>query len=263
MKKRGSKSVEAVAKRLIPGLSRGSRKIRKQIRAGHSPALGFLHIPKTGGSGISALGDRLVEAGQPFPSIFSHGWTLAAIRKAYPKMRVALIVRDPLERAISGFNSRLRQGRPAYKNPWKPAEAVAFALFPDVERWLDALVADDEWSLSARLYAARHVSHLRWNYRFYFEDPAAVREQAAAIALVGRIEETDTFIDALAAEAGIPPARLAGLYQRRHQAPAPTVRVLERYSARDVAKMRSRLAGEYAIYEALLALAGERAGAAA
>jgi hypothetical protein len=265
MKNRGSKSVETVAKRLMPGLSRRSRGISEQIRKGHSPALGFLHIPKTGGSGISELGRRLVEDGRPFPCTFGHDWSFEAIRKDRPTMRIALIVRDPLERAISGFNSRLRQGRPTYRKPWRPAEAAAFALFPDVTRWLDALVADDEWSLSAHAYVQQHVTHLRWNYRFYFESPAAVREQAAAIALVGRIEETDAFVDALLAEAGIPAERVAGRYQRRHEAPVRTASALEGYSAGDIAKMRARLAEEYAIYEALLELAAGRAagGAAA
>ena len=93
---------------------------------------------------------------------------------------MALILRDPLERTISGFNSRLRQGRPTYTSLWKPAEAVVFAHFPDVRRYLDALIADDDWSLSACAYARRHVSHLRWNYRYYFRSPEAVREQRRA-----------------------------------------------------------------------------------
>ena len=158
-------------------------------------------------------------------------------------MRVALILRDPLERTISGFNSRLRQGRPTYTSLWKPAEAVAFAHFPDVRRYLDALIADDDWSLSACAYARRHVTHLRWNYRYYFRSAEAVRRATPThIVLVGRIEETDAFIDALLAEAGIPararrralraPARGAGparerarrLQRGRHRADARPAR---------------------------------------
>ncbi len=178
-----------------------------------------MHIPKTGGSGIRDLSLKLVERGQPFPCCFPHGWTLAAIAKRYPRMRVTLILRDPLERTISGFNSRLRQGRPTYKSLWKPAEAIAFAHFPDVRRYLDALLADDDWSLSACAYANRHVRHLHWNYRYYFRNPEAVRANADRIALVGHIEQADAFVDALLAEAGIPAASAAGLYgSRRHEA---------------------------------------------
>ena len=136
-------------------------------------------------------------------------------------MRVALILRDPLERTISAFNSRLRQGRPAFSRPWQPAEAAAFALFPDVRRYLDALIADDDWSISACAHARRHVTHLRWNYCFYFRSPKEVKANAEAIVLIGRIEATDAFIDALLAEAGIPPEAAAGLYERRHTAKAP------------------------------------------
>ena len=265
MKKRLAKPVESVLKVLAPGLSREASKIRRQLRAGHGAEVGFLHLPKTGGSGIVSLGRKLVKDGQPFPVCFSHVWSFADVRERYPKMRVTVVVRDPLERVISGFNSRLRQGRPTYNRPWRTAEAAAFAHFPEVERYLDALLADDEWSLSACAFAHRHVAHLRWNYRFYFRNAEAVRAGADRIALVGRIEATDAFIAALLAEAGIPAERVAGLYERRHEAPVRTAGVLDGYGAGDVAKMRARLAEEYAIYEALLEIAAGRtaAGAAA
>jgi hypothetical protein len=255
MKLRAPKSIEAAVKRILPGTSRSARKIRRQIGTGHSPTLGFLHIPKTGGSGVNELGRKLVKQGEPFPCNFSHAWTVAEIRERYPRMRIALLLRDPLERTISAFNSRLRQGRPTYHRMWSPGEAVAFALFPDVTRYLDALLSDDEWSLSACAFAQKHVSHLRRNYRYYFRSPRKVGEQADAIALVGRIEDTDAFIEALLVEAGIPAARVAGLYRRRHEAPAPTASVLERYSPSDNAKLRARLGDEYRIYDALVGLA--------
>ncbi len=172
-------------------------------------------------------------------------------------MRMTLILRDPLERTISGFNSRLRQGRPTYTSMWKPAEAVAFAQFRDVRHYLDALIADDDWSLSACAYARRHVTHLRWNYRYYFRSAEAVRKNAGHIALVGRIEETDAFVDALVAEAGIPASACAGLYERRHEAKVRPSRVLAEYGDGDIARMRARLAAEYAIYDALVALGRE------
>ena len=171
------------------------------------------------------------------------------------------VLRDPLERTISGFNSRLRQGRPTYNRPWRTAEAVAFAHFPEVDRYLDALLADDDWSLSACAFARKHVAHLRWNYRHYFKSPKAVAEQADHLVLIGRIERTGDFIEALLAEAGIPAARVAGLYQRRHEAPVRPAKVLARYSEGDIARLRARLADEYAIHDALLALAAERARA--
>jgi hypothetical protein len=254
MKRRAPKRIESLAKTILPGQSRRMGKIRAQVKAGHNSGLGFLHIPKTGGSGIRELGRKAVRAGLPFPVGFSHGWTLAEIRRRFPQMRLAFILRDPLERAISGFNSRLRQGRPTYKSLWKPAEAAAFAHFPEVERWLDALLADDDLSLSACAYARRHVTHLRWNYRYYFKNPEAVAEHADHLVLIGRIERTDDFIEALLAEAGIPPERAAGLYARRHEAQVRPSKVLARYGEGDLARLRARFAEEYAIHEALLAL---------
>jgi hypothetical protein len=249
--------LEKLARRFFPRSGRRVRKIGAQMKHGYHPGLGFLHIPKTGGSGIAELGRKLVRAGQPFPCCFEHNWTFAEIRKRYPKMRMTLILRDPLERTISGFNSRLRQGRPTFTSMWKPAEAVAFAQFRDVRHYLDALIADDDWSLSACAYAGRHVIHLRWNYRYYFRSAEAVRKHAGHIALIGRIEETDAFVDALVAEAGIPASACAGLYERRHEAKVRPSRVLAEYGDGDIARMRARLATEYAIYDALVALGRE------
>ena len=252
MKKRAP--IETLAKTILPGQSRRMAKMKAQVKAGHNPGLGFLHIPKTGGSGIRALGRNAVERGLPFPSGFSHGWTLEEIRRRFPQMKLAFILRDPLERAISGFNSRLRQGRPTYRSLWKPAEAAAFAHVPDVERWLDALLADDDLCVSACAYARRHVTHLRWNYRYYFRSPKAVAEHAGHLVLIGRIERTDDFIEALLAEAGIPPERAAGLYERRHEAQVRPSKVLARYGEGDLARLRARFADEYAIHESLIAL---------
>jgi hypothetical protein len=256
------RAIETLAKTLLPNQSRRMSKMRAQLKEGYNPRLGFLHIPKTGGSGIRTLGRKAVRRGLPFPCGFGHGWTLDEIRRRFPQMRLAFILRDPLERAISGFNSRLRQGRPTYKSLWKPAEAAAFAHFPDVERWLDALLADDDLSLSACAYARRHVAHLRWNYRYYFGSPEAVAEHADRLALIGRIERTDDFIEALLAEAGIPSGQAAGLYQRRHEAQVRPSKLLARYGEGDLARLRARFADEYAIYEALLALGREPHAAA-
>ena len=40
---------------------------------------------------------------------------------------VVVILRDPVARFVSGFNSRQRQGMPKHFNAWKPAEERAFA----------------------------------------------------------------------------------------------------------------------------------------
>ena len=247
--------LESVKKAIRPGRNKKLSKIKLQIRNGRNPQLGFLHIPKTGGSGISSLGKKAVERHQPFPCSFPHGWRFAEIRKAFPDMRIAFILRDPLERMISGFNSRLRQGRPTYNKLWSPGEAAAFALFPSVKHYLDALISQDEYHRSACAYAQRQIQHLRWNYSFYFRSPELVRADTGHIALVGRIEETDRFIDALCLEAGFAPDKIAGLYERRHESKVKPDGVLSAYGPGEVAKMRARLAAEYAIYDVLTELA--------
>ena len=63
----------------------------------------------------------------------------------------------------------------------------------------------------------------------------------------------------LLAAGGAAPDKVAGLYARAHEAPVRSASVLERYSPDQVARMRDALAGEYAIHDALAALADERA----
>ena len=76
----------------------------------------------------------------------------------------------------------------------------------------------------------------------------------AHIALVGRIEETGAFVDALLAEAGIPPATSRGSTSADTWPRSGRRSVLAEYTEGDVARMRARLADEYAIYDALVAL---------
>ena len=65
MKKRAP--IETLAKTILPGQSRRMAKMKAQVKAGHNPGLGFLHIPKTGGSGIRALGRNCLLYTSPSP----------------------------------------------------------------------------------------------------------------------------------------------------------------------------------------------------
>ncbi len=119
----------------------------------------LLHLPKTGGS-------ALAEALWPYRldyriEIHGHRTTLADI----PEQEVAIFsVRDPLSRFCSGFNSRLRQGRPRNDVPWSEREAAAFARFATPNDLAEGLCAADEdrrRQAEAAVEAIPHLAPLR------------------------------------------------------------------------------------------------------
>lgn len=232
------------------------RAIREQIRSGHSPRLGFLHIPKTGGSGVTKFGKELVARGYQFPCIFGHGWKVEEILTHFPEMRLCFILREPLSKMISGFNSRLRQGRPTYNSLWSPAEAAAFAMLPSTRHLLDAMLSDDEYQQSALAYAMHAVRHLRWSYSFYFKDVPSVKARAAHFELIGDISSLSDFIGRITVLSGAPAALAAELYQKRHEAGGGSGDPLAGYTEEQVARIRDHLRRDFRIHRELLALAG-------
>jgi hypothetical protein len=73
---------------------------------------------------LTKFGNGLVARGYQFPCIFGHGWKAQKILTQFPDMRLCFILRDPLSKMISGFNSRLVQGRPTYNSLWSPQETA-------------------------------------------------------------------------------------------------------------------------------------------
>jgi len=94
-----------------------------------SKEFGFLHVAKTGGSSLDEFFRLLDEQGKPTPTVFSHMWTAEQVFIKHKNIQLAIILRDPLIRIISGFNSRLRMGRPLRNLNWTTDEAIAFCTF--------------------------------------------------------------------------------------------------------------------------------------
>ncbi len=93
-------------------------------RGAGAPRRHFLHIPKTGGTAVSAaLAPHAAAHGLV---LHPHATRLADIPEGEG---VFFTLREPIARFVSGFNSRMRQGRPRYDRPWSADEAVAFARF--------------------------------------------------------------------------------------------------------------------------------------
>jgi len=128
----------------------------------------FLHIGKTGGTFIkSAIGSRSGSLGSNLV-LGGHDLTIFnSLEKYGVKRKVAFFFRSPDERFVSGFMSRLRQGRPQYNVPWQTAEAVAFSYFETANDLAEALFCGNDRLESAARFAMNNIFHLKLNYRHF------------------------------------------------------------------------------------------------
>lgn len=114
----------------------------------------FLHIPKTGGTAIrTAIESVAVAEDGNRVRYFGHRSNLDDLA-AY---EVFFVVRDPIERVISGFHSRRRMGLPRYHSVHTPGEAATFRRWPELE----PLVLDIATGDTDALAAWDTVAHLR------------------------------------------------------------------------------------------------------
>lgn len=134
----------------------------------------LLHIGKTGGTFVRSIVERTQPDGLV---ICDHTATLRSTAADDPERRVAFTFRDPVDRFISGFNSRLRSGRPQYSSKWSAREAAAFSVFRTANSLAEGLVSNDEFTLSAAQFAIDAISHLRRGYVFHLHKPERLNRE--------------------------------------------------------------------------------------
>jgi hypothetical protein len=150
--------------------SRQMRRIGRRLR--NKPRAHMIHIGKTGGTALKDTLRPVSTLGQYEILTHRHVTRLDDIPVGE---KVFFVIRDPLERYVSGFNSRLRQGHPTHHTPWLPAEEVAFREFPTADSLGCALHSADAEERTRAIRAMTSVRHIRDSYwewfrsREYFE----------------------------------------------------------------------------------------------
>lgn len=228
--------------------------IAKQVENGADPGFAFLHVPKTGGSGLNDLFAGMRRARIRRPMYLSHHFDLAAFAKLMPESRLILVLRDPLERIASGFASRQRMGRPRYNAPWTPGEAVAFMAYRSPEALFRACLSDDDHDLSMSTFALAHIRHIRRGYVHYFGGAEAVAAAPARFALVGDMGDMAGFVNRLADLMGAKREKLAALYKPSHVSARGGAAIMGALDPEEIAALRARFDGEYRVWSALRAL---------
>ena len=219
---------------------------------------GFLHIPKTGGTSVMRFMNRSSQFLDQIPIPLFHSWSLPLIQKYFPSMKIHFLIRDPLERIISGYHSRLRMGMPEYCVPWRPEEATAFALFPTIKQFLKSLLSEGDWDKSASHFMLSSLMTMRWNYIHYFGSPEAVRKAESTFGNITTVENGFQFISKLVLDGiilikpGYAFENIVDLYESKHVSSTKVNDILSEFDEGQIISMKSKMHKEYEIYNELL-----------
>jgi hypothetical protein len=134
----------------------------------------FLHIPKTAGTAIKDVLHPLRTDGRYEIVLHRHRDLLSDIPRGD---RFFFCVRDPIERFVSRFYSRQREGRPRYHVPWRPAEVEAFGRFTTPNELGEAIGSDDAGHREAAEAAMNGIRHLRDSYWRWFDSERTLRSR--------------------------------------------------------------------------------------
>lgn len=223
-------------------------------RAIAEPEVCLLHIGKTGGTFLKQLIAHNESARSPRLQVMTHAATMASTSRDFGSNReVVFVFRDPIERFLSGFDSRVRAGRPQYNSFWTAKEAIAFAMFPSAVELAESLGSQDPHRRSGAEYSMRSISHLVRNYGYYFASPEQFVRQQAKIRYCVELADLDTQLDQVMASLGFDSYDLPPDVPR-HGSPAP----LSQISERGRNNLREFWSEEFELYEMMKQLVSDR-----
>lgn len=210
-------------------------------------AVCVLHIGKTGGTAVKGMLEEHLRAHPDAPiELFAHDMTLARLKTERPDCRVVFFVREPVERFISGFNSRLRKGQPRYLSEWTPEEARAFDRFRTPNALGLALSSNSREEKDAAEDAMRAITHARLGLSHYLGGPALLEELQDRILFIGSQTTLDDDVAVLRGVLGIDPAlALPQDDVAAHRSPAGMSRELQPEA---LANLHRWYAADYQIY---------------
>lgn len=146
---------------------------------------GFLHIAKAGGSAIKTAIDQHFElTGQQEISNLGHGARLEEILEHQLKLKLCFIVRDPVSRFVSAFNSRLRGGRYG-TSPWTPREKTVFTRFITPNDLAEALSSSNTDVRAKAVKSMNAVGHLRRDLVFHLGSVEILEAAKSQIVFIG------------------------------------------------------------------------------
>lgn len=164
----------------------------------------YIHIGKTGGTLIHVVLRSLPKEHRRQFRLLGHDVALPEAIEARPQMPVFFSVRRPEALFVSGFNSRLRQGRPTYDRPWSPREAVAFSLFHTPNELAESLSANDPHLRASAELSMMSINHVRKGLRWHLRGIECLEQHRDDIAFILLQERLEQDLRAFAQRVGAP-----------------------------------------------------------
>jgi hypothetical protein len=121
-----------------------------------------------------------------------------------PEMPVFFSVRRPETLFVSGFNSRLRAGRPEYDFPWSPEERAAFSVFDSPNELAEALSADDGRLRASAKSSMEAIRHVRSGLVGCLDGVDALERHRAQIAFIFLQEQLEQDLSSFMERIGAP-----------------------------------------------------------
>jgi hypothetical protein len=170
-------------------------------KAGEAKPVHFLHIGKTGGTAVKHALKGHVDTGYYKVQLHPHGVRLRDIPVGE---KVFFILRDPISRFISGFNSRKRKGQPRHHFPWSPGEEIAFKLFDTPNALGKALLSENEEIRNRAVEAMHSIQHVNSTYSNWLESRPYFLSRIADIFSIGFQETLAADFAILKKKLGLP-----------------------------------------------------------
>jgi len=146
----------------------------------------FLHIGKTGGT---AIRETLASVAKDHDLVFLNHQK--SLRKVPVGSKAVFVLRDPLTRFVSAFNSRLRKGQPRYDVPWITAEENAFKRFPTPNELGLALSDEDPVRRADAEKAMKKIRHVGNRFKEWLIGEEYLTERMDDILFIGFQESLD------------------------------------------------------------------------
>lgn len=152
--------------------------------------LNYIHIAKTGGTAVKhALRARPdLEV-----AMHQHVTSLNQIPSGQP---IFFTIRHPVDRFISGFNSRLRRGQPRHDVAWTEGEERAFTAFQTPNALAEGLSAEDDDRRAAAEAAMTAISHAL-PVTYWLQSPESLAARESDIAMICDIRSLNADVSLL------------------------------------------------------------------
>jgi len=176
-----------------------------------------LHVGKTGGTSLNHVLVEHADSARMRPVFGGHQLRVADVPVGESFM---FVLREPLSRFVSAFNSRLREGRPRYHYPWREEERVAFAEFGTPDELGNALSSRNPLKRRRAKRAMNAIGHVNTHYSYWFGDGPAFRQRVDDVFFIAFQEQLDDDFELLRAKLGLPEGvRLLQDATAAHRAP--------------------------------------------